>query len=82
MVHLIPWRNKQHACEQPENAFAGYPARRDGSAFRGLHPRAFRRPGLAWAGRGQWVPTIDISDSDDEVVERRKCPASTRKTST
>lgn len=69
----VPWRSKQREGEQPESPLV---------AFRGEMDRLFdkflREPfgAIDWpfVGQAKWSPTIDVAESDTEIIVRAELP--------
>ncbi len=69
----IPWRGKQRETEQTESPLVALRSEMDR-----LFDTFLREPlgSIDWtfAGQGKWAPTIDVAESDDEVVVRAELP--------
>ena len=70
---LIPWRNKLREGEQPETPLVALRHEMDR-----LFDTFLREPlgAIDWpfSGQGEWSPTVDLAESDDEVVVRAEMP--------
>jgi HSP20 family protein len=74
MASLIPWRAKRGPRDQGEVA----PLNRLQSEMDRLFDTFFREPlsGVQWPWRerGTWMPTVDVSETENEVTVRAELP--------
>ena len=70
---LIPWRGKQREGERMESPLVALRSEMD-RLFDTFLREPFGEIDWPFVGQGKWSPTVDIAESDDEVVVRAELP--------
>jgi HSP20 family protein len=73
MANLIPWKNKQRSEGQGDQPLARLRTEVD-RLFESFFREPFGALQNAWLERGTWMPSVDVSETEKEVMVRAELP--------